>query len=46
MIDLLHQDESPMPILWTQRFKANLAKLVSGDIYKVEDVTAAVEVRR
>ena len=45
VIDLLHQDESPMPVLWTQRFKANLAKLISGDIYKVAEVVRDLSLR-
>ncbi len=45
VIDLLHQDESPMPILWNQRFKANLAKLISGDIYKVAEVVRDLSLR-
>ena len=45
VFDLLHQDESRMPILWGQRFKANLAKLVSGDIYQVAEVVRDLSLR-
>ncbi len=34
-----------MPLLWTQRFKANLAKLISGDIYKVAEVVRDLSLR-
>jgi CarD family transcriptional regulator len=33
VFDLLREDEGSMPILWSQRYKTNLAKLISGDIY-------------
>jgi len=45
VFDLLHQDEGPMPLLWTQRFKSNLAKLISGDIYKVAEVVRDLSLR-
>jgi CarD family transcriptional regulator len=32
VFDLLREDEGWMPLLWSQRYKTNLAKLVSGDI--------------
>jgi CarD family transcriptional regulator len=38
VFDLLREDAGWMPILWGQRYKANLAKLVSGDIYQVAEV--------
>jgi CarD family transcriptional regulator len=38
VFDLLREDAGWMPILWTQRYKANLAKLISGDIYQVAEV--------
>ena len=33
VFDLLREEEGSMPILWSQRYKTNLAKLISGDIY-------------
>ncbi len=34
VFDVLREDEGAMPLLWSQRYKMNLAKLVSGDIYQ------------
>lgn len=45
VFDLLREDASWMPILWGQRFKANLAKLVSGDIYQVAEVVRNLSLR-
>jgi CarD family transcriptional regulator, regulator of rRNA transcription len=33
VFDLLREAEGSMPLLWSQRYKTNLAKLISGDIY-------------
>jgi CarD family transcriptional regulator len=38
VFDLLRGDEGLMPILWGRRYRANLAKLISGDIYHVAEV--------
>jgi len=45
VFDLLREDASWMPILWGQRYKANLAKLVSGDIYQVAEVVRNLSLR-
>jgi CarD family transcriptional regulator, regulator of rRNA transcription len=34
VFDVLREDEGWMPLLWSQRYKTNLAKLISGDIYQ------------
>jgi len=34
VFDVLREDEGAMPLLWSQRYKMNLAKLVSGDVYQ------------
>ena len=38
VFDLLRGDEGRMPILWGKRYRVNLAKLFSGDIYHVAEV--------
>jgi CarD family transcriptional regulator len=38
VFDLLRQEESAMPPLWTQRLKINLAKIASGDIRQGAEV--------
>jgi len=45
VFDLLREDEGWMPILWGQRYKANLAKLTSGDIYHVAEVVRDLSAR-
>ena len=45
VFDLLREDASWMPILWGQRYKANLAKLISGDIYQVAEVVRNLSLR-
>jgi CarD family transcriptional regulator len=34
-----------MPILWSRRYRANLAKLISGDIYHVAEVVRNLSLR-
>lgn len=34
VFDVLREDEGWMPLIWSQRYKTNLAKLISGDIYQ------------
>lgn len=38
VFDLLRGEDGSMPILWGKRYRANLAKLLSGDIYHVAEV--------
>ncbi len=45
VFDLLREDESSSPVLWGQRFKANLAKLVTGDIFEVAEVVRNLSLR-
>ena len=45
VFDLLRGDEGFMPILWGRRYRANLAKLISGDIYHVAEVVRNLSLR-
>jgi CarD family transcriptional regulator len=45
VFDLLRGDEGRMPILWGKRYRANLAKLMSGDIYYVAEVVRNLSCR-
>jgi CarD family transcriptional regulator len=45
VFDLLRGDEGFMPILWGRRYRANLAKLLSGDIYHVAEVVRDLSLR-
>ena len=45
VFDLLRGDEGRMPILWGKRYRANLAKLFSGDIYHVAEVVRDLSLR-
>jgi CarD family transcriptional regulator len=45
VFDLLREDEGRMPILWSKRYRANLAKLFSGDIYHVAEVVRDLSLR-
>ena len=38
VFDLLRQEEAEMAALWPQRYKTNLAKLATGDIYQGAEV--------
>ena len=38
IFDLLGQDEGRVSEIWSQRYKVNLAKLTSGDLYQVSEV--------
>jgi len=38
VFDLLRQEEAAMAPLWPQRYKTNLAKLATGDIYQGAEV--------
>lgn len=46
VFDLLRGDEGFMPILWGKRYRANLAKLISGDIYHVAEVVRNLSLRQ
>jgi CarD family transcriptional regulator len=45
VFDLLREDEGLTPILWSQRYKVNLAKLISGDIYQGAEVVRDLSLR-
>jgi len=45
VFDLLRGDEGGMPILWGKRYRANLAKIMSGDIYHVAEVVRNLSLR-
>jgi len=45
VFDLLRGEEGRMPILWGKRYRANLAKLISGDIYHVAEVVRNLSLR-
>ena len=45
VFDLLRGDEGWMPILWGKRYRVNLAKLLSGDIYHVAEVVRNLSCR-
>jgi CarD family transcriptional regulator len=45
VFDLLRGDEGRTPILWGKRYRANLAKLISGDIYHVAEVVRDLSLR-
>ncbi len=45
VFDLLRQEEGWTPILWSQRYKSNLAKLVTGDIYQLAEVIRDLSLR-
>jgi CarD family transcriptional regulator len=38
VLDLLREEEVVVSLIWSQRYKANMAKLISGDIYQVTEV--------
>ena len=45
VFDLLRGDQGGMPILWGKRYRANLAKIMSGDIYHVAEVVRNLSLR-
>jgi CarD family transcriptional regulator len=45
VFDLLAEEEGRMSEIWSQRYKANLAKLTSGDIYQVSEVVRHLSLR-
>jgi CarD family transcriptional regulator, regulator of rRNA transcription len=45
VFDLLREVEGAMPILWSQRYKTNLAKLISGDIYQGAELVRDLSLR-
>jgi CarD family transcriptional regulator len=45
VLDVLRQDESSMASNWSRRFKNNIEKLRSGDIYQVAEVVRNLAIR-
>jgi CarD family transcriptional regulator len=45
VLDVLRQDESKMATNWSRRFKNNIEKLRSGDIYQVAEVVRNLSIR-
>ena len=45
VFDLLRQEQGSMPVLWSQRYKTNLMRLVSGDIYQVAELVRDLSLR-
>jgi len=45
VLDVLRQDESKMAANWSRRFKNNIEKLRSGDIYQVAEVVRNLSLR-
>jgi CarD family transcriptional regulator len=45
VFDLLGEKEGRVSEIWSQRYKANLAKLTSGDIYQVSEVVRHLSLR-
>jgi CarD family transcriptional regulator len=38
VFDLLRQEQGSMPMLWSQRYKINMTRLASGDIYQLAEL--------
>ena len=45
VLDVLRQSESRMPTNWSRRFKTNVEKLRSGDIFQVAEVVRNLSIR-
>lgn len=45
VFDLLKEEEARMPTNWSRRYKTNLAKLASGDIFQVAEVVRNLSCR-
>lgn len=45
VFDLLREEETKMPTNWSRRFKTNVEKLRSGDIFQVAEVVRNLSVR-
>ncbi|CAN5330723.1 CarD family transcriptional regulator [soil metagenome] len=45
VFDLLREEETHMPTNWSRRFKTNVEKLRSGDIFQVAEVVRNLSVR-
>ncbi|HZA60524.1 MAG TPA: CarD family transcriptional regulator [Actinomycetota bacterium] len=45
VMDVLRQAESRMPTNWSRRYKTNIEKIKSGDIYQVAEVVRNLSIR-
>ena len=45
VFDLLREEETRMPTNWSRRFKTNVEKLRSGDIFQVAEVVRNLSIR-
>ena len=45
VFDLLREEETKMPTNWSRRFKTNVEKLRSGDIFQVAEVVRNLSIR-
>jgi CarD family transcriptional regulator len=44
-MDVLREEETHMPTNWSRRFKTNVEKIKSGDIYQVAEVVRNLSIR-
>src|SRR6476659_7963340 len=45
VMDVLREDETNMPANWSRRFKTNVEKIKSGDIYQIAEVVRNLSIR-
>ena len=45
VMDVLREEESQMPTNWSRRYKTNVEKIKSGDIYQVAEVVRNLSIR-
>ena len=45
VFDVLREEETKMPTNWSRRFKTNVEKIKSGDIYQVAEVVRNLSIR-
>ncbi len=45
VFEVLREEESQMPTNWSRRFKTNVEKIKSGDIYQVAEVVRNLSIR-
>ena len=45
VLDVLREDESRMPSNWSRRYKTNIEKIRSGDIFQVAEVVRNLSIR-
>ncbi len=45
VLDVLREDESRQPTNWSRRYKTNIEKIRSGDVYQVAEVVRNLSIR-